>query len=237
MMTVVAVVLLIPPGTILARHGGGSSHGGGSHSGSHSSGSRSSGSGSRSFSHSGSRSTPSDHGGTHPGHGGSHLGHGGGHGAYHHHWHPYYPIPFGPVFWGPGWYAGGYSWLWSDWNRWTPATVLLLPDNDVDVYDSEMPVDAEEDDPDQGAGPDQLGPTPARFTSAIVFDVYPDDAVIYVDDHFEGTAADLGGAEGGLSLPPGQHLVTIARPGLRDVTITVVTRDGKATNVDTDLTR
>ena len=77
----------------------------------------------------------------------------------------------------------------------------------------------------------------ARSASALVFDVFPEDAVVYVDDEYEGTAAELNDLEGGLSLPPGEHIVTVLRPGFRDSTVTVKTRAGESTDVEVALTR
>ncbi len=256
----ISAALLLAPGTAAAGHGGGSSsggsHGGGSQSGgshsggSHSGGSRSGGShsgGSRSGgSHSGGSHSSGSRSGSGPGHGGSHPGHGGspsGHGGHRHYWHHSYPVPPGPLFWGAGWYYGGCSWLYSNWDCWNPpGAFVLLQENNVDVFTSEpwdgSEGEGEDADRDQGGDTDDdPGPTPARFSSALVFDVSPGDAVVYVDDQYEGPAADLSGLERGLSVPPGEHVVTIARPGFRDVTITVVTRAGKTTNVDVDLAR
>ena len=263
----ISAALLLAPGTAAAGHGGGSSsggshgggsqsggshsggsHSGGSHSGgSHSGGSRSGGSHSGGSHSSGSRSgSGSGHGGSRPGYGGSHPGHDGspsGHGGHRHYWHHSYPVPPGPLFWGAGWYYGGCSWLYSNWDCWNPpGAFVLLQENNVDVFTSEpwdgSEGEGEDADRDQGGDTDDdPGPTPARFSSALVFDVSPGDAVVYVDDQYEGPAADLSGLERGLSVPPGEHVVTIARPGFRDVTITVVTRAGKTTNVDVDLTR
>jgi hypothetical protein len=40
-----------------------------------------------------------------------------------------------------------------------------------------------------------------------------------------------------LRLPPGEHVVTVLRPGFHDSTVTVDIQTGKSTNVDVDLIR
>lgn len=235
----IAVALLLPAGVVLAGHGGGS-HGGGSHSshsGSHS--------GSRSGSHS--RST-SGHSGSRPGYGGAYHGpvgshHGHGHGGHLHHshhprWGPHVPFSWG--YWG---YFGGCSWIWSDWSCWNPPDgFVLLPPEEVDDPGAEslIEVSGDEDPGEESDAEDDRDAPPARGTrsaSVLVFDISPEDAVVYVDDEYEGTAADLNALERGLRVPPGEHVVTVLRPGFHDSTLTVETRSGKSTNVDVDLTR
>lgn len=98
-----------------------------------------------------------------------------------------------------------------------------------------------DEDPGEDGHPEDVTDAPpargARSDSALVFDVSPEDAVVYVDDEYEGTAADLNALEEGLRVPPGEHVVTVLRPGFHDSTVTVETRAGKSTDVDIDLTR
>jgi PEGA domain len=102
---------------------------------------------------------------------------------------------------------------------------------EVDDSDPELDTSVSADDTDTPPAKN------ARAGSAIVFDVSPEDAVVYVDDEYEGTAADLNALENGLRVPPGEHVVTVLRPGFHDSTVTVETRAGKSTDVDVELTR
>ncbi len=113
---------------------------------------------------------------------------------------------------------------------------------EVDDSDPELDTSAsvEEDPGDDDDSGDTADTPPARGSrggSALVFDVSPEDAVVYVDDEYEGTAADVNALEDGLRVPPGEHVVTVLRPGFHDSTVTVETRAGKSTNIDVDLTR
>ena len=46
-------------------------------------------------------------------------------------------------------------------------------------------------------------------TGRVRLEVRPDDASVYVDDEFRGTARDARI----LNLPPGRHLIELVRPG------------------------
>ena len=109
-----------------------------------------------------------------------------------------------------------------------------------EVDDSDPELDTSVNPGDDG-DPGDVADTPpargARAGSALVFDVSPEDAVVYVDDEYEGTAADLNALENGLRVPPGEHVVTVLRPGFHDSIVTVETRAGKSTDVDVELTR
>jgi hypothetical protein len=177
----------------------------------------------------------SGHGGARPGHSGTRSGLGGSHAGQGGHLHRSHrphrgsPVPF---FGYSGWYFGGCSWIWNDWNCWdTPNGVLFPPVEEVDDSDQELDAEVSADVTDTPPARD------ARSGSALVFDVSPEDAVIYVDDEYEGTAADLNELERGLRVPPGEHVVTVLRPGFHDSTVTVKTRAGKSTNIDVNLTR
>jgi hypothetical protein len=71
--------------------------------------------------------------------------------------------------------------------------------------------------------------------SFLLFDVSPADSVVYVDERFAGTASELNDLEDGLPVPPGDHEVTVARPGYREITLSVETLDGKGERVDVEL--
>jgi PEGA domain len=113
---------------------------------------------------------------------------------------------------------------------------------EVDTSDTEPDTSVTVDeDPGEDGDPEDVTDAPparvARSDSALVFDISPEDAVVYVDDEYEGTAADLNALEDGLRVPPGEHVVTVLRPGFHDSIQTVETRAGKSTNIDVDLTR
>jgi hypothetical protein len=72
-----------------------------------------------------------------------------------------------------------------------------------------------------------------RARGDLRLDVRPDDASVYLDDRFLGSARELRT----LALPPGPHRVEVVRPGFRTVERTVqVTPDAPATVV-VELTR
>jgi PEGA domain len=102
---------------------------------------------------------------------------------------------------------------------------------EIDDSDPELDTSVSADDTDTPPAKN------ARAGSALVFDVSPEDAVVYVDDEYEGTAADLNALENGLRVPPGEHVVTVLRPGFHDSTVTVDVQAGKSTDIDVDLIR
>lgn len=55
----------------------------------------------------------------------------------------------------------------------------------------------------------------------ILFRVAPDDAAVYLDDKFAGSARDLNAMGAGLPASPGEHRITIVRPGYREQHLTV----------------
>ena len=65
----------------------------------------------------------------------------------------------------------------------------------------------------------QTGRSSAGPSGRIRLEVRPDDASVYVDDEFRGTAREARI----LSLPPGRHLIELVRPGFaverREVTV------------------
>jgi hypothetical protein len=71
--------------------------------------------------------------------------------------------------------------------------------------------------------------------SHLVFEVSPGDAVVYVDDEFAGMAFELGDLEGGLAVDPGEHVVTIVRPGYEGATVKIEVRPGDSGKVEIDL--
>ncbi len=66
-------------------------------------------------------------------------------------------------------------------------------------------------------------------------EVEPDDAAVYVDDRYVGTAEELGDLSRGLRLSPGKHVVTAVRPGYGTKTVTVELKPGAAIDVVIEL--
>jgi PEGA domain len=71
--------------------------------------------------------------------------------------------------------------------------------------------------------------------SRLVFHVQPADAAIYLNDHFVGTGEELSTLTRGLQIPPGQHTITISRPGMKSQERTVIVGPGKSETVDVTL--
>lgn len=67
------------------------------------------------------------------------------------------------------------------------------------------------------------------------FEIEPDDAAVYLDDRYVGTAEELGGLARGLRVTPGRHTVTVVRPGYRAKSIEVESRAGRAVDVVVEL--
>jgi len=67
------------------------------------------------------------------------------------------------------------------------------------------------------------------------FEVEPDDAAVYVDDRYVGTAGELGGMSRGLRVKPGKHVVTVVRPGYGTKTVEVESKPGAAIDVVIEL--
>lgn len=101
-----------------------------------------------------------------------------------------------------------------------------------------------DDDSEPPRGDDRYAPPPreddrapldreARETGAVRIEVRPDDASIYVDGEFFGTARRAGN----VTLPPGRHRVEVVRPGYRTVERDVDVRPGRTETVAIDLER
>jgi hypothetical protein len=67
------------------------------------------------------------------------------------------------------------------------------------------------------------------------FEIEPDDAAVYLDDRYVGTAEELGGLSRGLRVTPGRHTVTVVRPGYATKTVDVESSPGKAIDVVIEL--
>jgi hypothetical protein len=69
------------------------------------------------------------------------------------------------------------------------------------------------------------------------FEIEPDDAAVYVDDRYVGTAEELAGLSRGLRVQPGRHTVTVVRPGYETKTVDVESKPGAAIDVVIELER
>ncbi len=74
-----------------------------------------------------------------------------------------------------------------------------------------------------------------KSRSHLVFRISPSDAAVYLDDRFAGSAEELSTLSRGLLVVPGQHTVTVSRPGLRTREETVLVGPGKSEVVDISL--
>ena len=73
----------------------------------------------------------------------------------------------------------------------------------------------------------------ARDAGTLRLEVRPDDASIYVDGEFYGSARRAGS----IVLPPGRHRVEVVRPGFRTVEREVEIQPGRTETVSIDLSR
>lgn len=79
--------------------------------------------------------------------------------------------------------------------------------------------------------------SPARERTRLMITAQPRDAAVYLDDHFLGTAEELGRTDGGVPLTPGRHTITVSRPGFKNRTVAVNVARGEAKKVDISLDR
>jgi PEGA domain. len=77
--------------------------------------------------------------------------------------------------------------------------------------------------------------SPARQRARLLLSAQPGDAAVYLDDHFLGTAEELGLADGGVPLIPGKHTITVSRPGFKSRTVEIDIARGEAKKVDVSL--
>jgi hypothetical protein len=81
------------------------------------------------------------------------------------------------------------------------------------------------------------GSSEAKSRGRIIFRVTPGDAAVYLNDHFIGTGEELSTLTRGFQVPPGQHSITVSRPGLETREETVVVGPGKSETVEIALQR
>ncbi len=72
----------------------------------------------------------------------------------------------------------------------------------------------------------------AKSRARIIFRVTPGDAAVYLNDHFIGTGEELSTLTRGFQVPPGQHSLTVSRPGMVTREETVVVGPGKSETVE-----
>ncbi|MBK9964556.1 MAG: PEGA domain-containing protein [Holophagales bacterium] len=90
--------------------------------------------------------------------------------------------------------------------------------------------------PEAWRAPDAMpGDVAPASQGRLRFDVEPDDAAVYVDDRYVGTAEELGGLRRGLRVKPGKHTVTVVRPGYASKTVDVESKPGAAVDVVIEL--
>jgi hypothetical protein len=77
----------------------------------------------------------------------------------------------------------------------------------------------------------------AKSRGRIIFRITPGDAAVYLNDHFVGTGEELSTLTRGFQVPPGQHSITVSRPGLVTREETVVVGPGKSETVEIALAR
>jgi hypothetical protein len=176
-----------------------------------------------------------------------HRGYGYGYKGYYPYYNPYYygayynrPYFYGSLYWGWPYYS---SWPYYAWPYYAsvpyasvsytsvPYSSVYYGDPRADAYpEADVPSDyapaPEYDDrssdtrepppPDSGRSPDV---TLLGESGQLRLEVRPDDASVYVDDEFRGTARDARQ----LTLGVGRHRVELVRPGFaverRDVEI------------------
>ena len=67
--------------------------------------------------------------------------------------------------------------------------------------------------------------------------VEPADAAVYLDDRFIGTAEEVNSLDRGVTVSPGKHVLTISRPGYRDVSRDIDVKAGDNPTLELSLER
>jgi hypothetical protein len=75
----------------------------------------------------------------------------------------------------------------------------------------------------------------AQARTRLRLTVEPNDAAVYVDDRFVGTAEEVNSLDRGVPLTPGKHRVTVSRPGFRDKTLDVTVETGQTQTLEVRL--
>lgn len=74
-------------------------------------------------------------------------------------------------------------------------------------------------------------------TGTLQFLIRPDDASVYLDDRFVGSAAELGSLHAGLIVGAGRHKVEVVRPGYTTRELEVFVEPGEEVDLKVDLGR
>jgi hypothetical protein len=108
-------------------------------------------------------------------------------------------------------------------------------DPDEDVRPRRLPSRPAAPKADAGATtPDTEDVAPAE-RGRFRFEVEPEDAAVYLDDRYVGTAEELAGLRRGLPVKAGKHVVTVVRPGYATKTVDVESKPGAAIDVVIEL--
>ncbi len=83
--------------------------------------------------------------------------------------------------------------------------------------------------------PRRRRPWASKQRARIIFHVTPGDAAVYMNDHFIGTGEELSTLTRGFQVAPGQHSLTVSRPGMVTREETVVVGPGKSETVEISL--
>jgi hypothetical protein len=87
--------------------------------------------------------------------------------------------------------------------------------------------------PEGGEPRAEAAPSPGEPLGEVRLRVRPEDATVYVDDEYRGTARDLQG----LRLPPGHHRVELVRPGFRPLEREFDVEAGRTTDLALSMER
>lgn len=83
---------------------------------------------------------------------------------------------------------------------------------------------------------DADGPVDARGEPArVLLDIEPDDAAVYLDGRFVGTAAELEDGDAGLLVDTGPHELEVVRPGMASRTVEFEVEAGEEIDLDVAL--
>lgn len=102
----------------------------------------------------------------------------------------------------------------------------------VIVEDDDASEDADGRDSDQSEEAEQ---SEAAGDSTVKVSVEPDDASVYLDGKFIGTGADLARMASGLPVEPGDHKLSVVRPGRKDETVSFKVKPGQRVELEVQL--
>ena len=61
--------------------------------------------------------------------------------------------------------------------------------------------------------------------------------MVFLDDRFVGTAAEISSLSRGVAVSPGKHTVTVSRPGYKDRTVEIEVDDDETKEIEVTLSR